>query len=56
MGRRVDVDPGGNLHFIANRDAIAIEEDTVIVYERAVADGDVWLIGWSASPGSTKLR
>src|SRR6516225_4929573 len=40
-GRHVDVDPGGNLHFIANRDAIAIEEDTVIVYERAVADGDV---------------
>jgi len=41
MCRRVDVDAGSNLHFVANSDAIAIEEDTVIVYERPVADGDV---------------
>ena len=39
--RAIDVDPGGNLHFIANRDAIATEQDTVIVHERPVSDGDV---------------
>jgi hypothetical protein len=33
--------PGAICTSIANRDAIAIEEDAVIVCERPVADGDV---------------
>ena len=33
--------PRSNLRFIANRDAIATEQDTVIVHERPVSDGDV---------------
>jgi hypothetical protein len=41
MGRRVDVDAWGDLHFIANPDAIAVEQETVIVNERPVPDEDV---------------
>lgn len=41
MGRREDVDAWGDLHFIANRDAIAVEQETVIVNERPVPDEDV---------------
>ena len=41
MRRRVDVDAGRDLHFVADRDAIAVEKETVIVDERPVSDGYV---------------
>jgi hypothetical protein len=41
MGRGIDVDPGSNLHFITDGDAIAIEQQTVIVDEGPLADSNV---------------
>jgi hypothetical protein len=41
VGGGVDVDAGGDLHVGADGDAVAVEEDAVVVDECARADGDV---------------